>query len=63
MSKNFNDIVRALTPAHGEKVEARAAELIAEEMTLRELRRMRKLTQVGEAEPNAKQTRRKKARV
>jgi hypothetical protein len=58
MSKNVNDIVRALTPAQREKVEARAAELIAEEMTLRKLRRTRKLTQVSEAGPNAKPTRR-----
>jgi transcriptional regulator with XRE-family HTH domain len=35
-----------LSPARRRKVEARTAELIAEEMTLRELRRARKLTQV-----------------
>jgi transcriptional regulator with XRE-family HTH domain len=35
-----------LSPARRKKVEARTAELIAEEMTLRELRRARKLTQV-----------------
>ncbi len=63
MSKNMNDIVRALTPARRERVETRAAELIADEMTLRELRRTRKLTQVSEAGPNAKPTRRNKARV
>ena len=40
------DKMNELTPAHRKKVEARAAELIAEEMTLRELRRARKLTQV-----------------
>jgi DNA-binding XRE family transcriptional regulator len=42
---NVNDKIR-LSPARRKKVEARAAELIAEEMTLRELRRARKLTQV-----------------
>ncbi len=35
-----------LSPARRRKIEARTAELIAEEMTLRELRRARKLTQV-----------------
>jgi DNA-binding XRE family transcriptional regulator len=35
-----------LSPARHRKIEARAAELIAEEMTLRELRKARKLTQV-----------------
>src|SRR5579871_5273944 len=34
-----------LSPARRKKVEARAAQLIAEEMTLRELRKARKLTQ------------------
>jgi transcriptional regulator with XRE-family HTH domain len=43
---NVNDKIRKLGPARRKKVEARAAELIAEEMTLRELRRARKLTQV-----------------
>ena len=38
--------MKALSPAQRRKVEARAAELIAEEMTLRELRHARKLTQV-----------------
>ena len=42
----MNDIIRALNSAQRKKVEARGAELIAEEMTLRELRRARKLTQV-----------------
>src|SRR6266567_2264868 len=37
--------IKRLSLAHRRKVEARAAELIAEEMTLRELRRARKLTQ------------------
>jgi len=46
MSTNVNDKIRKLSPAQRKKVEARAAELIAEEMTLRELRHARKLTQV-----------------
>ena len=46
MARNVDDIIRKLGPAQRKKVEARAAELIAEEMTLRELRRARKLTQV-----------------
>jgi DNA-binding XRE family transcriptional regulator len=43
---NVDDIIRKLSPAQRRKVEARGAELIAEEMTLRELRQARKLTQV-----------------
>ena len=43
---NVNDIIRKLNPTQRKKVEARAAQLIAEEMTLRELRHARKLTQV-----------------
>lgn len=46
MPTNVNDIIKKLSPAQRKRVEARAAELIAEEMTLRELRRARKLTQV-----------------
>jgi DNA-binding XRE family transcriptional regulator len=46
MATNVDDIVKKLSPARRKKVEARAAELIAEEMTLRELRHARKLTQV-----------------
>jgi DNA-binding XRE family transcriptional regulator len=46
MSVNVNDKIRKLKPALRKKVEARATELIAEEMTLRELRHARKLTQV-----------------
>src|SRR5581483_35804 len=49
MSRNVNDIMRTLNSAQRKKVEARAAELIAEEMTLQELRRARKLTQVSVA--------------
>jgi len=46
MPVNVNDKIRKLSPARRRKVEARAKELIAEEMTLRELRKARKLTQV-----------------
>jgi len=42
----LEQIMNELSPARRKKVEARAAQLIAEEMTLQELRRARKLTQV-----------------
>lgn len=46
MSRNVNDIINKLSPAVRQKVEVRAAKLMAEEMTLQELRRARKLSQV-----------------
>jgi adenylate kinase len=46
MAVNVNDKIRKLSAAQRRKIESRAAEPIAEEMTLRELRRARKLTQV-----------------
>ena len=46
MPITLKDKMKKLSPAQRKKVEARAAELIAEEMTLRELRYARKLTQV-----------------
>jgi DNA-binding XRE family transcriptional regulator len=46
MAVNVNDKIRKLSPVQRKKVEARAAELIEEEMTLRELRTARRLTQV-----------------
>lgn len=46
MPVTLRDKIKGLGPAQRKKVEARAAELIAEEMTLRELRHARKLTQV-----------------
>src|SRR6266852_9872950 len=46
MAMNVNLKIKRLSPAQRRKVEARAAELVAEEMTLGELRRARKLTQV-----------------
>src|SRR5271163_2776148 len=45
MPRNVNDIINKLSPVRRRKVNARAAELIAEEMTLQQLRRARKLTQ------------------
>lgn len=45
MSRNVNEIVQKLSPAQRKRVEARAAQLMAEEMTLRQLRQARKLTQ------------------
>ncbi len=46
MPINVDNIIGKLSPNQRKKVEARAAALLAEEMTLRELRRARKLTQV-----------------
>jgi DNA-binding XRE family transcriptional regulator len=46
MPTNVDDILKELSPAQRKKAKARAAQLIAEEMTLRELRHARKLTQV-----------------
>ena len=45
MARNIDDIINKLPVAQRKKVEARAAELIAEEMSLQQLRRARKLTQ------------------
>jgi DNA-directed RNA polymerase specialized sigma subunit len=46
MTVNVDDKIKKLNPDQRKKVEARAADLMAEEMTLRELRHARKLTQV-----------------
>ena len=46
MPTNVNEKIKKLSAAQRKKVETRAAQLIAEEMTLRELRQARKLTQV-----------------
>ena len=43
---NLEQIRKQLSPTRRKKIEARAAQLIGEEMTLQELRRARKLTQV-----------------
>jgi transcriptional regulator with XRE-family HTH domain len=45
MSVNVREKIRKLNSGQRKKVAARAAELIAEEMSLRELRKARKLTQ------------------
>ena len=45
MSVNVNEIIRKLNPAERNKIEDRAADIIAEEMSLRDLRKARKLTQ------------------
>jgi transcriptional regulator with XRE-family HTH domain len=43
---NLERIRKGLSPERRKKIEARAAQLIAEELTLQKLRRARKLTQV-----------------
>ena len=45
----LDDMMADVDPARRRRIEDRAAELIAEEMTLRELRKARKLTQVSVA--------------
>jgi transcriptional regulator with XRE-family HTH domain len=45
MSVNVHEKIRKLSSIQRKKIAARAAELIAEEMSLRELRKARKLTQ------------------
>ncbi len=50
MPVNVNKKIKKLSPARRKKVEARAAELVAEEMTLRDLRKARELTQARMAE-------------
>ena len=49
MTVSLDDMMADLDPARRRKIEDRAAELIAEEMTLRELRQARQLTQVSVA--------------
>ena len=46
MGLKVEDIIAGLDPARRRKVEEMSAQLIAEEMTLRELRKARQLTQV-----------------
>jgi DNA-binding XRE family transcriptional regulator len=45
--KTMNQKMKSLSARRRKKIEARAAALIGEEMTLQELRRARKLTQVS----------------
>ena len=47
MAMNVDDLIGGLDAPRRARVEERAAELIAEEMTLRELRKARRLTQVS----------------
>ena len=47
MAVNVNDVIEGLGAQRRRGVEERAAQLIAEEMTLRELREARRLTQVN----------------
>ena len=47
MAVNVEDKIAGLDPARRRKVEERAAELVAEEMTLRDLRKARQLTQAS----------------
>ncbi len=49
MTVSLDEMMAELDPERRRKIEERAAELIAEEMTLRELRKARKLTQVSVA--------------
>jgi len=46
MARNVNDIIKSLPASRRRKIEKRAAALIAEEMTLQELRHARAMTQV-----------------
>jgi transcriptional regulator with XRE-family HTH domain len=45
MGTTLDKMVKRLPPARRAKIEARAAELIAEEMTLRDMRKAREMTQ------------------
>jgi hypothetical protein len=45
MTRNVNDIIAALPPARRAKIEARAADLIAEELSLQALRKAMSRTQ------------------
>ena len=50
MPINVDEKIKKLSASRRKKVEARAAELLAEEMTLRDLRKARALTQARMAE-------------
>jgi hypothetical protein len=45
MAKNVKEVMKRLPVSRRKKIEARAALLIAEEMTLQEMRKARELTQ------------------
>ncbi len=46
MARNIDDIIDSLPAIRRRKIEKRASALVAEEMTLQELRRAREMTQV-----------------
>jgi len=46
MARNVNDVIRSLPASRRRKIEKRAVTLIAEELTLQELRQARAMTQV-----------------
>lgn len=46
MARNVNEVIKSLPAARRHRIEKRAAVLLEEEMTLQELRRARKITQV-----------------
>ena len=50
MAKNLNEIIKKLPQERQNKIEARSQELIAEYMTLQDLRKARELTQERMAE-------------
>ncbi|MBW4619702.1 MAG: helix-turn-helix domain-containing protein [Cyanosarcina radialis HA8281-LM2] len=50
MAKKLNEIIQKLPKDRQQKIEERAQELIAQEMTLRDLRKARELTQERMAE-------------
>jgi DNA-binding XRE family transcriptional regulator len=50
MTISYKEVLQTLSPEQRQTVETRAAELIAEEMTLRDLRKARSLTQEKMAE-------------
>ncbi len=47
--RNVNDIIKSLSATRRRKIEKRASQLIAEEMTLQGLRRAREMTQIRTA--------------
>jgi transcriptional regulator with XRE-family HTH domain len=47
MPTDIRDVIKKMTPAQRKKVKARSAELIAEELTLQELRKARNITQTN----------------
>jgi transcriptional regulator with XRE-family HTH domain len=50
MTRDINDIIASLSPDRQAKIKTRATELIAEEMTLQDLRKAREFTQIRMAE-------------